>query len=72
MSIGTLVAFTGLQAGIFRPVMGLMQISVQWISAMALFGRVFEYLDTDQALPLPEHPRRLDPRRCAGKWCWSG
>ncbi len=61
MSIGTLVAFTGLQAGIFRPVMGLMQISVQWISAMALFGRVFEYLDTDQALPLPTNPRRLDP-----------
>lgn len=67
MSIGTLVAFTGLQAGIFRPVMGLMQISVQWISAMALFGRVFEYLDTDQALPLPEHPRRLDPAAMRGE-----
>lgn len=67
MSIGTLVAFTGLQAGIFRPVMGLMQISVQWISAMALFSRVFEYLDTDQALPVSDEPRSLDPRTVRGE-----
>lgn len=67
MSIGTLVAFTGLQAGIFRPVMGLMQISVQWISAMALFSRVFEYLDADQELVVPEHPRRLDAAKVRGE-----
>lgn len=59
MSIGTLVAFTGLQAGIFRPVMGLMSISIQWVSALALFSRVFEFLDADQALPVPNQPRRL-------------
>ncbi|MGO3255804.1 MAG: ABC transporter ATP-binding protein [Glutamicibacter ardleyensis] len=59
MSIGTLVAFTGLQAGIFRPVMGLMSISIQWVSALALFSRVFEFLDADQALPVPSQPRRL-------------
>ena len=67
MSIGTLVAFTGLQAGIFRPVMGLMQISVQWISAMVLFSRVFEYLDTDQALPVAEHPRAVEPAKLRGE-----
>lgn len=59
MTIGTLVAFTGLQAGIFRPVMGLMSISIQWVSALALFSRVFEFLDADQALPVPNQPRRL-------------
>jgi ATP-binding cassette subfamily B protein len=59
MSIGTLVAFTGLQAGLFRPVMGLMSISIQWVSALALFSRVFEFLDADQALPVPNQPRRL-------------
>ena len=64
MSIGTLVAFTGLQAGIFRPVMGLMGVSVQWVSALALFSRVFEYLDADQALPVPAEPVRL-PRETA-------
>lgn len=59
MSIGTLVAFTGLQAGIFRPVMGLMNISVQWVSALALFSRVFEYLDLNESLPVPAKPRSL-------------
>ncbi len=67
MSIGTLVAFTGLQAGIFRPVMGLMQLSVQWVSAMALFSRVFEYLDTDQELPVAADPKQIDPARTTGE-----
>ncbi len=67
MSIGTLVAFTGLQAGIFRPVMGLMQLSVQWVSAMALFSRVFEYLDTDQVLPVASNPVKVDPAHISGE-----
>ncbi|MFK0084412.1 ABC transporter ATP-binding protein [Glutamicibacter sp. NPDC090743] len=67
MSIGTLVAFTGLQAGIFRPVMGMMQISVQWVSALALFSRVFEYLDADQALPVPQRPRAVEPGKLRGE-----
>lgn len=67
MSIGTLVAFTGLQAGIFRPVLGMMQISVQWISAMALFSRVFEYLDADQALPVASRPIAVEPHTLRGE-----
>ena len=43
MTIGTLVAFTGLQAGIFRPVMGLLNIGVQWVTALAFFSRIFDY-----------------------------
>ena len=35
MTIGTLVAFTALQGTIFRPVMGLLNIGVQWVSALA-------------------------------------
>ena len=45
MTIGTLVAFTALQAGIFRPLMGLLNVGAQWVASMALFSRVFEYLD---------------------------
>lgn len=67
MSIGTLVAFTGLQAGIFRPVMGLMQLSVQWVSAMALFSRVFEYLDADQELPVAAEPKAVELPRMSGE-----
>lgn len=72
MTIGTLVAFTGLQAGIFRPVMGLMGVSVQWVSALALFSRVFEYLDLNEALPVPQNPRRLSRERVHGEVEISG
>lgn len=60
MSIGTLIAFSTLQAGIFRPVMGVLNTGAQLVSAGALFSRVFEFLDLDDALPVAEHPVVLD------------
>ncbi|MGY1839262.1 MULTISPECIES: ABC transporter ATP-binding protein [unclassified Modestobacter] len=58
MTIGTLVAFTGLQGALFRPLMGLLDIGVSLTASMALFSRVFEYLDLpvdidDPASPVP-------------------
>ena len=38
MTIGTLVAFTALQGGIFRPLMGLLNVTAQWVASMALFS----------------------------------
>ncbi|MCQ1999997.1 ABC transporter ATP-binding protein [Arthrobacter zhaoxinii] len=66
MTIGTLVAFTGLQAGIFRPVMGLLNIGVQWVTAMAFFSRIFEYLDLEPQIRPAAHPVRLDPGAVRG------
>jgi ATP-binding cassette subfamily B protein len=45
ISIGTLVAFTTLQSRLFFPVGGLLGVSVDVQSSLALFDRVFEYLD---------------------------
>lgn len=56
ISIGTLVAFTTLQAAIFRPVMGLLSVSAQWISSMALLSRIFGYLDLPVDVEAPAHP----------------
>ncbi|MGY1855784.1 ABC transporter ATP-binding protein [Modestobacter sp. SYSU DS0290] len=58
MTIGTLVAFTTLQGALFRPLMGLLDIGVSLTASMALFSRVFEYLDLpvdidDPASPVP-------------------
>jgi ATP-binding cassette subfamily B protein len=68
ISIGTLVAFVALQAGIFRPVMGLMSIGVQVTSSLALFSRIFEYLDlpVTVAEPDPATARHLDPAHARG------
>jgi ATP-binding cassette subfamily B protein len=60
LSAGTIVAFTTLQTRLLQPIIQLLQVSVDVQSSVALFGRVFEYLDlqpeiTDQpgALQLP-------------------
>ncbi|WP_340539559.1 ABC transporter ATP-binding protein [Nocardioides sp. GXZ039] len=45
MTIGTLVAFTGLQGALFRPLMGLLNVGVSITASRALFSRIFEYLD---------------------------
>ena len=66
MTIGTLVAFTTLQAGIFRPLMGLLNVGAQWVASMALFSRVFEYLDLVPDVPAPLRPVALDPARVRG------
>ncbi len=60
MTIGTLVAFTALQAGLFRPLMGLLNVGVQWISSMALFSRIFGYLDLVTDVPAPAAPAEVD------------
>ncbi|QRO88446.1 ABC transporter ATP-binding protein [Kytococcus sedentarius] len=66
MTIGTLIAFTTLQAGIFRPLMGLLNVGAQWVSSMALFSRVFEYLDLEPDVVPPADPVPLDPAAVRG------
>nr|WP_052109371.1 ABC transporter ATP-binding protein [Knoellia sinensis] len=67
MTIGTLIAFTTLQAGVFRPLMGLLNVGAQWVSSMALFSRVFEYLDLIPDVAAPTAPVALDPERVRGE-----
>ncbi|MDI6100805.1 ABC transporter ATP-binding protein [Actinoplanes sp. NEAU-A12] len=59
MSIGTLVAFTGLQAGLFRPLMSLLDVGVTLTASLALFHRIFEYLDLTVEIEDPATPVRL-------------
>jgi ATP-binding cassette subfamily B protein len=62
LSIGTLVAFTALQTGLFRPLMGLLGVGVSLTASLALFARIFEYLDLPVEVDDPEHPVTLsDP-----------
>ncbi|GGR83837.1 multidrug ABC transporter ATP-binding protein [Streptomyces nojiriensis] len=45
LSVGTLVAFVTLQQGLFRPAVSLLSTGVQIQTSLALFARIFEYLD---------------------------
>jgi len=67
LSIGTVVAFTALQASLFRPVMGLMSVGVQWVTAMAFFSRIFEWLDLVPEIREPKEPVRIDPDAVRGE-----
>src|SRR3954469_3064377 len=67
MTIGTLVAFTALQGALFRPLMGLLDLGVSLTSSMALFSRVFEYLDLPVDIDDPADPVRIDPAAVRGE-----
>jgi len=45
ISAGTIVAFTTLQTRLYFPIGQLLQVSVELRSSLALFERVFEYMD---------------------------
>jgi ATP-binding cassette, subfamily B, bacterial len=60
ISIGTLVAFVSLQQGLFRPAVSLLSTGVQMQTSLALFQRIFEYLDLRVDITEPEKPVRLE------------
>jgi ATP-binding cassette subfamily B protein len=56
ISLGTLIAFTTLQQGLFSPTVQLLGVGITVQSSLALFERVFEYLDLPIDIPEPTHP----------------
>ncbi|RNL73838.1 ABC transporter ATP-binding protein [Streptomyces sp. I6] len=59
LSLGTLVAFVTLQQGLFRPVVKLLSTGVKIQASLALFARVFEYLDLPATVTERKHPVQL-------------
>ncbi|MEU6473013.1 ABC transporter ATP-binding protein [Streptomyces massasporeus] len=60
VSIGTIVAFVSLQQGLFRPAVSLLSTGVQIQTSLALFQRIFEYLDLPIDITERPDPVRLD------------
>jgi ATP-binding cassette subfamily B protein len=58
ISIGTLVAFTTLQTRLFFPIGQLLSIGIDIQTSLAMFDRVFEYLDLD--VDIEERPGALE------------
>ena len=58
VTIGTLVAFTSLQTRLLMPMVTLLRLAVEIQSSLALFTRVFEYLDTPVDVVEPATPVR--------------
>jgi ATP-binding cassette subfamily B protein len=66
LTIGTLIAFTTLQSGLFRPLTALLGVGVSLVSSLALFARIFEYLDLPVDVDDPPHPVSVVPSRVRG------
>ncbi|MGI4895291.1 MAG: ABC transporter ATP-binding protein [Janthinobacterium lividum] len=63
LTIGTLVALVTLQGQLFRPLGALLRILVRLHASMALFARVFEYLDTPpEVVERPDAEELTAPR----------
>jgi ATP-binding cassette subfamily B protein len=60
VSLGTIVAFVSLQQGLFRPTVSLLGTGVQIQTSLALFQRIFEYLDLPIDITERERPVRLE------------
>jgi ATP-binding cassette subfamily B protein len=66
ISIGTLVAFTTLQTRLFFPIQSLLSIGVDVQSSLALFERVFEYLELPVEIGEREGAITLDAKAIGG------
>jgi ATP-binding cassette subfamily B protein len=66
LSAGTLVAFTALQLELLPPIYSLLQMGVQVQSSLALFERIFEYLDLPHDITDAPDAIELPPQRVRG------
>jgi ATP-binding cassette subfamily B protein len=60
ISIGTVVAFTTLQTRLFFPLQSLLSVGIDIQTSLALFHRIFEYLDLPVDITEREDARELD------------
>ena len=67
ISAGTLVAFTTLQTRLLFPIVNLLRVSLDVQTSLALFGRIFEYLDLVPALTDSPDARRLSKADARGE-----
>ena len=61
ISAGTIVAFTTLQSRLFFPIGQMLEVSVQVQSSLALFERIYEYLDLTHEITDAPDARDLPP-----------
>jgi ATP-binding cassette subfamily B protein len=67
ITIGAIVAFTTLQTRLFFPLGQLLSVQVDMQGALALFDRIFEYLDMPIEIQDRPNAIALDPSRVRGR-----
>ena len=60
LTVGTITATVAMINRLYRPVESLLSISVDFTRSLALFTRIFEYLDREPKVKNAEHPIKPD------------
>lgn len=72
ITVGKLVAFTGLQIRLYFPMTGLLSAQVEIMGSLALFQRIFEYLDLRHDVADSENPVSLSKEAVQGRVEYRG
>jgi ATP-binding cassette subfamily B protein len=72
IKIGTVVAFTTLQTRLLFPIQSLLGVQADMEASLALFDRIFEYLDLPIDIIEAEQPIALNPRDLVGEVRFDG
>jgi len=72
IALGLLFAFTGLQTRMFFPLTGIMATQVEILSSMALFQRIFEYMDMPHDIQQKKDAVRLPRSQVKGHVTYEG
>ena len=67
VTLGDIVAFTTIQARLLFPMANLLQRGVEISGSLALFERIFEYLDIKPSITDPVKPTYVDPQETVGE-----
>ena len=67
ISAGTVVAFTTLQSRLYFPIGRLLEVSVELQASLALFERIFSYLDIESDISDDKDAIDLAPEMVSGK-----
>jgi ATP-binding cassette subfamily B protein len=67
VSTGTIVAFTTLQSRLLFPTVNLLRVSLDVQTSLALFGRIFDYLDLKPRIVDAPDARLLDTATVSGR-----
>jgi ATP-binding cassette subfamily B protein len=72
IQIGTVVAFATLQTRLLFPINSLLGVGAEMEASLALFDRIFEYMDLPVDIIEAEHPIELDPESVVGEVRFAG
>ncbi len=67
VTLGDIVAFSTIQARLLFPLANLLQRGVEISGSLALFERIFEYMDIKPTIVDPVNPTYIDPSKAHGE-----